>query len=201
MLSLFLFIAVAFAPVKAVAVSTILLFGDSIIAGYGLPEKHTISTKLEGFFADEGYDVRVINGGVSGDTTGGGLSRLEWALEEHQPDLVFVALGGNDVLRGFPAEATKQNVRGMLDILKQKNVPMILSEVQAPPNMGIKYAYEFNSIYEDLADEYDVPLYPFLLEDIFGKSTYMKNDAIHPNARGIDRIVEDLGPYLVDYID
>ncbi len=193
--------AVVLIPVKAIAVSTILLFGDSIIAGYGLPEKDTLSTKLEGLFQKEGLDVQIINGGVSGDTTSGGLSRLQWTLNEHKPDLVFVALGGNDVLRGFPASVTKQNVKGMLEILQQNGTPTILSEVQAPPNMGIKYAFEFNSIYEDLADDYDVPLYPFLLEDIFGKSTYMKNDAIHPNARGIDHIVENLGPFLVDYID
>lgn len=181
--------------------STILLFGDSIIAGYGLPEKDTLSTKLQGFFKGEGYDVHVINAGVSGDTTGGGLSRLQWAIDEHQPDLVFVALGGNDVLRGIPVNVTKNNVKGILDILLMNGMSTVLSEVQAPLNMGMTYMREFNSIYENLADEYDVPLYPFLLEDIFGKRKYMKDDAIHPNAQGIERIIEDLGPYLLDYVD
>ena len=188
-------------PLKAFASSTILLFGDSIIAGYNLAEKDSLSTKLEGFFEAQGLNVYVVNGGVSGDTTASGLSRLEWSLNEHQPDLVLLALGGNDVLRGIAPAMTKKNVEAMLQILQENGTETILSEVQAPANMGFKYAREFNDIYEDLADDYDVPLYPFLLENIFGKTGYMQGDAIHPSAKGIDQITQELGPYLLKYVE
>jgi acyl-CoA thioesterase-1 len=181
---------------------SILLFGDSIVAGYELSEEESLHTKVEENLRNEGYDVRVINGGVSGDTTTSGLNRLEWVLDSENPDLVVLALGGNDVMRGTSPDLVKKNVDAMLDIIKDRGINVILSEVEAPLNYGIKYKRTFDEIYEDLADDYDVPLYPFLLKETFGKPVLMKGDQIHPTARGIEVIAEDLSEYLIDeYLD
>lgn len=180
---------------------SILLFGDSIVAGYNLSEEESLHTKLEQKLQAEGYNVQVINGGVSGDTTTSGLSRLEWVLDNETPSLVVLALGGNDVMRGTSPSLVKKNVNSMLEIIQDRSIDVILSEVEAPLNFGIKYKRTFDEIYEDLADEYDVPLYPFLLKETFGKRGLMQGDQIHPSAKGIDVIAEDLSEYLAEHLD
>jgi len=180
--------------------TTILLFGDSIIAGYGLSKEDSLSVRVEKSLKESGYDVDVINGGVSGDTTSSGRSRLEWTLQKYKPDIVLLALGGNDVLRGFLPDITKQNLDAMLAILKKHNVKVILSEVQAPLNLGLEYKQEFDVIYSNLAKKYNVPLHPFLLENTFGKKIFMQGDQVHPNAEGINIIAKDLSRYLEVYI-
>ena len=180
--------------------SKILLFGDSIIAGYGLSQEDSLPARLEELLKKDGYNVHIINGGVSGDTTGSGLSRLKWTLEKHNPNIVLLALGGNDVLRGFSPDVTKRNIETMLKILKEKDVQVVFSEVQAPLNLGINYKRKFDSIYADLSDKYDVPTYPFLLDKTFGDKALMQSDQIHPNAAGVNVIVKDLSEYLIDYL-
>lgn len=174
----------------------ILLFGDSIIAGYGLSKNDSISVRLEVLLKDKGYNVKVINGGVSGDTTGSGRSRIEWTIDKYEPEIVLLALGGNDVLRGFSPSVTKENIDAMLSILKSREVIVVFSRVQAPLNLGFKYKKQFDSLYSDLADKYNLKLYPFLLENIFGKKAFMQKDQIHPNAEGIKVIANDIVAYL-----
>lgn len=182
--------------VKAKTATSILLFGDSIIAGYGLSEEDSLSFQVENLLREDGYNVEVINGGVSGDTTSSGRSRLEWTLKKHHPDIVLLALGGNDVLRGFSPDITKQNLDAMLSILKANNVRVIFSRVHAPLNLGLEYKQKFDSLYSDLADKYDLKLYPFLLENTFGNKALMQNDQIHPSADGVKVIAKDLSEHL-----
>ena len=174
----------------------ILLFGDSIVAGYGLEAEDTISSHLQSLLADEGYEAAVVNAGVSGDTTAGGRTRLAWTLDRQQPNAVLLALGGNDVLRGLPPEVTRENLDAMLAELQKRNIPTVLSAVQAPSNMGVDYQQTLNGIYTDLAEKYEVPLYPFLIEDTFGKTDYMQDDGIHPNEAGAQLIARNLAEYL-----
>ena len=186
---------------QAKPATSILLFGDSIIAGYGLKEEDALDIQLEKFFAKNGQAVTVENAGVSGDTTNSGLSRLEWAIKRSAPDIVFLALGGNDVLRGIPPTFTRKNLDAMLAILQKRNINVVFSRVQAPSNLGANYSVALNNAYEELAKTYNVPLYPFLLEGTFNKPALMLKDGIHPNAQGVKIISQELGRYLLDYIN
>ena len=185
---------------NAKTTTRILLFGDSIIAGYGLAKKDSLSVYLEEAIKKEGYNAAVMNGGVSGDTTSSGRSRLAWTLEKYKPDVVLLALGGNDVLRGFSPKITKQNLDAMLNILKEQNIQVIFSRVQAPLNLGMEYKNKFDSVYLELADKYNIKLYPFLLENTFGNKALMQSDEIHPNADGVKIIARDVRQYLTDYL-
>jgi len=178
--------------------TSILLFGDSIISGYKLAQFESLSHQLETILTSQGINVKVINGGVSGDTTGGGRNRIKWTLEKHKPDIIIIALGGNDLLRGFPTKVIRSNVESMLKTAQESGTFVILSEVEAPNNYGVQYQEEFNSIYYDLAKKYKVPLYPFLLKKInYRNSHYMQQDKIHPNADGAKKIAQDLADYLL----
>lgn len=180
--------------------TSILLFGDSITAGYGLSQDAALNTQLELRLRAKGYDVSVINGGVSGDTTSGGLSRLEWTLNKFNPDIVVIGLGGNDALRAIPPEHTRANLEGMLTILRARpSIQVVLSRVIAPTNLGIDYATRFNAIYPELAQRYGVASYPFYLEPIFGRPEYMLPDTVHPSAAGVAVIADGLSEYLAQH--
>lgn len=176
--------------------TTILLYGDSITAGYGLEAKDSVPVRLEKMLREQGKSVRVVSGGVSGDTTSGGRSRLGWTLKKHEPDIVVLALGGNDVLRGLPPEIPRENLDAMLTELKEQDMVTVLSAVQAPENLGEAYTQAFNAIYPELAAKHEVPLYPFYLERTYGKAELMQADGIHPSAEGARVIAEDLAGYL-----
>ncbi len=190
-----------FLPVEAKATRTILLFGDSIVAGYGLAKEDALPTQLQAILREKDDAITVINGGVSGDTTSGGRSRLSWTLDKHEPDLVILALGGNDVLRGTRPKATKENIEAMLELLDQRGITTILSAVEAPANLGPLYRRQFNALYEDTADKFNIPLYPFLLRDTYGKPALMLPDGIHPNAKGAALIARNLAAFLEDELD
>ncbi len=177
-------------------IKSILLFGDSIVAGYGVIAENSLPVKLEEYFRKQDRDIKVINGGVSGDTTSGGNSRLAWTLKQHKPDMVILALGGNDMLRGISPDIVRKNLDAMLSTAKKANIPVILSAVKSPFNLGTDYSGRFNEIYPELADKYDVELYPFFLENIYNKKEFMQPDGIHPNANGVDEIVKGLGAYI-----
>jgi acyl-CoA thioesterase I len=178
---------------------TVLLFGDSIVAGYGLNATEVVTVKLQEKLSKRGHAFTILNAGVSGDTTAGGRSRLGWVVKRQKPDLVMIALGGNDLLRGVPLALTRENLIAMLEEMKTLHVPVVLSAVQAPLSLGVAYANEFNSMYPALAQRYDVPLYPFLLEPVFGRAGLMQADQIHPNAQGADIIAERLADYLIEH--
>lgn len=182
----------------------ILVFGDSLTAGYGLAATDSFPAQLERALKAKGLDVVVNNAGVSGDTTSGGLSRLGWVLSGSQVkwlDLVILELGANDALRGVDPKISRDNLRIMLETLKNNNIPVLLAGMLAPPNMGPQYGEEFNSIYPDLAKEFDVKLYPFFLEGVAGIPALNQADGIHPTREGVDVITGKILPYVLPFIE
>ncbi len=182
---------------------TLLAFGDSLTQGYGLPAEDGFVPTLERWLNDAGADVRVVNGGVSGETTAGGAARIDWTLGDDF-DAVIVALGGNDALRGLPVDEARANLTLILDRIRAKGLPVLLIGVRAPGNFGAAYQRDFAAMYENLAAEFDVPLFPsFLqgLEDLDDYTAvlreYMQSDGLHPNATGIDLVVERIGPAVL----
>ena len=180
--------------------SVILIFGDSLTAGYGLPRADGFVAQLQDSLKQFGKSVRVKNGSVSGDTTSGGLVRLDWALDE-PVDLVIVELGANDALLGVSPQVTRNNLNAILIELKRRQIPVLLAGMLAPPNWGPEYSRVFNSIYPDLAKLHNVKLYPFFLDGVAAKSHLNQSDGIHPNANGVRVIVEALTPYVLDLLE
>jgi acyl-CoA thioesterase-1 len=171
----------------------LLILGDSLTAGYGLMEEEAFPMQLQKALQRAGHNVKVINAGVSGDTTAGGLARLEWALAD-VPHLVLIELGGNDALRGLPPEETFTNLDAILGRLKEAGVPVILAGMQAPRNLGEDYVTAFNQVYQRLAGKYEVSFYPFFLEGVVQKQSLNQADGIHPNASGVAIIVDRILP-------
>jgi acyl-CoA thioesterase-1 len=198
-LALFLVAGAVASPAAAQQI-TILALGDSLTQGYGLPEGDGFVPQLEGWLRDRGHDATVINAGVSGDTTAGGLSRVDWALTD-EVDAMIVALGGNDLLRGIDPATSRQNLRGILEVAQSRDLPVLLIGLPAPGNYGPEYKRDFEAIYPDLSEEFGTLLVPNMLAAITGggaagraQTDLLQGDRIHPNARGVKRIVADLGP-------
>lgn len=147
-----------------------------------------------------GYPVRVINAGISGDTSAGGAARLEWSLADN-PDLVILALGANDALRGLSPEQTRTNLATIIEHLKQRQISVLLAGMLAPRNMGEAYYNSFDNIYPDLVQEYTIPHYPFFLEGVAGKPELNLADGIHPNADGIKIMVEGILPLVMELME
>lgn len=186
---------------------TIAALGDSLTQGYGLPEEEGFVPQLRGWLSGHGADdVEVINAGVSGDTSAGGLSRIAWTLGDDVDGLI-VALGANDVLRGIEPDVTRSNLDGILRAADDAGVPVLLSGMRAPGNYGPDYKAAFDAIYPDLAEKYGAILHPFLLrglggnEDVMSVRDLMQPDGLHPNAQGVTRIVADIGPYVLELVE
>ncbi len=177
----------------------LLMFGDSLTAGYGLPSQDTLPAQLENNLINNGLHVRILNGGVSGDTTTGGRNRLSWALFD-RPDGVILALGANDGLRGIRPDITRQNLITMIEYLQHQQTPVLLMGMLAPPNLGSEYATQFNSIYPELAASYQLPFYPFILEGVALVPELNQLDGIHPNAEGVKKIVENITPTVNNFV-
>lgn len=170
------------------------MLGDSITAAYGLARPEGLPARLEAALRAKGQPVTVIDAGVSGDTTAGGRSRVEWSLAE-KPDAVMVALGGNDGLRGIEPRNSESNLRAILEALKTRGLPTMLAGMLAPPNLGADYGREFAGVYQTLARDYpEVVLYPFLLEGVAGDPALNQGDRIHPNPQGVEEIVRRMLP-------
>ena len=167
----------------------IVALGDSLTAGYGLDAEASFPVRLEAALKARGHDVEVINAGVSGDTSRGGLERLDWAVPDGT-DAVIVELGANDALRGIEPGATRANLEGIVEQLVGRGIAVLIAGMQAPPNLGEVYATEFNAIYPDLAERYDVPLYPFFLAGVAAERKLNQSDGMHPNEAGVEAIVE-----------
>ncbi len=176
----------------------VVAFGDSLFAGYGLEQDEGLVPALERALRTDGINARVVSAAVSGDTSAAGLQRLAFALDglPRKPDLVLVGLGGNDMLRGLPPEQTRENLVAILDVLKARGIPAMLSGMCGSPNMGKDYIAAFDRIYPDLAAEYDVPLYPFTLDGVIGDRALMLPDGIHPNPEGVEVIVRGVAPVV-----
>lgn len=169
----------------------ILAFGDSLFAGYGLQPGESYPARLEAALRARGVNARVINAGVSGDTTAAGWQRLAFTLDTQQvrPDLFILELGGNDLLRGLSPDETRANLARILAELKQRGIPVLVMGMRAPPNYGPDYQARFDAIYRELAREYGAALIPFWLEEIYREPELFQADRIHPTAQGIERLV------------
>jgi acyl-CoA thioesterase I len=175
---------------------TLLVFGDSLSAAYGLRTDQGWVTRLQKRLNDEGYGYRVVNASVTGETTSGGRGRLARSLSQHKPDLVVLELGGNDGLRGLPLRDLRANLGAMIEQSRQAGAKVLLLGVLIPPNYGAQYSSGFADSYRSLAKELKVPLVPFILDGIALDSRYMQADGIHPNALGQPRVLENIWPQL-----
>ncbi len=179
----------------AAAERVVIALGDSLVAGYGLASADSLPVVLEQRLRAEGLEVAVRNAGVSGDTTAGGRARLDWSVPE-KVDLVILALGGNDMLRGIDPAVARANLDAMLSRLKQRAIPVLLAGMRAPASLGADYVRAFDAIYPELAATHGVPLYPFLLDGVALKAELNLDDGLHPNPAGIRRIVDGLAPQV-----
>lgn len=179
---------------------TLLALGDSLTAGYGLAREESFAARLETVLRSKGYDVRVINAGVSGDTSAGGRSRLDWALAD-KPQAAIVELGANDGLRGLDPAVTFANLDAIVGRLKSTGVAVLLAGMKALPNLGVEFGAEFEGIFPRVAEKHGVPLYPFFLEGVATDPNLNLPDRLHPNARGVEVIVERILPHVTRLID
>lgn len=176
----------------------VIAFGDSLYAGYRLGPKDGFAPQLQAALRAKGAAVSVLNAGVSGDTTSAGKARLTFVLDNapRAPALVILGLGGNDMLRGTKPAETRANLTAMMDELKRRKIPVVLTGMLASPNMGPDYAAAFNPIFTDLAKQYNAPLYPFFLDGVVTDAKLMLADGIHPNKDGISRVVTGITPLV-----
>ncbi|WP_417318183.1 arylesterase [Emcibacter sp.] len=196
------FFTMSSAPALSFAQSsekTILAIGDSLTAGYGLPPGEGYPEQLAKALESKGESINMVNAGVSGDTSSGGLARLEWVLDSIDgggPDLVILEFGANDALRGIDPAITRENLDRMLAILRARKIPILFAGMIAPPNMGPDYANKFNLIYPQLAEKYDVEFYPFFLNGVAGELHLNQSDGMHPNTKGVQEIVKGILPHI-----
>jgi acyl-CoA thioesterase-1 len=170
-------------------------FGDSLMAGYGLDPGNGFTEKLQAALTAKGIDAEVANGSVSGDTSSGGLSRLDWSVPDGT-QLVLVEFGANDMLRGITPDITDKNLDTILARLEERKIPVLLVGMRAAPNLGADYQAAFDGIYPKLAQKYGVPLYPFFLDGVAADPKFLQSDQMHPNAAGVDEIVKRFLPAL-----
>ena len=171
----------------------ILAMGTSLTQGYGLPPGTEFTTQLQAALKAQGIDVEIVNAGVSGDTSSGGLSRLDWSLADH-PDAAILELGSNDMLRGVPPKVTERNLRAILSTLQKDHVPVLFTGMHAQRNLGPDYVAEFDAIYPRLAKEYPVIFYPFILDGVALNPKLNQADGLHPNPAGVKIIVARILP-------
>jgi acyl-CoA thioesterase I len=200
---LLLALLVAAPPAALAAPLRILALGDSLTQGYGLPPETDFPTKLEEALKAKGLDVSVINAGVSGDTSAGGLARLDYSLGDSssQPDAAIVELGANDGLRGLPVDAMEQNLDAILMTLKDRKIPVLFAGMKGPRNYGADYARRFDAVYPRLARKYGVVFYPFFLEGVALQPKLIQADGLHPNPEGVQVIVSMILPKVMELVD
>jgi acyl-CoA thioesterase I len=190
----------AASPVAAAEQIRLMVLGDSLTAGYGLPEKDAFTVRLQAALEQNGIEATVINAGVSGDTTAGGLARIGWALSD-KPTHAIVELGANDALRGIDPKTTRRNLDAIIKRLQAAGVRVMLAGMYAPPNWGREYEADFRSIYPDLARKYGIGLYPFFLDGVAARPDLNQADGIHPNEKGVAVIVERIMPSVRRLLD
>ena len=173
--------------------------GDSLVAGYGLAPGQSFPEQLSDMLASSGSKLEIVNAGVSGDTTAGGLSRLDWSVG-NDTSAVLLELGANDALRGIPPEVTAKNLEAMITSLKKREISVLIAGMMAPPNMGKSYGEQFNAIYPALAKKHSLALYPFFLEGVAANPDLNQADGIHPTAEGVGIIVERMIPQVIKFL-
>lgn len=177
----------------------VVVLGDSLTAGFGLPQDQAFPAQLEAALKTRGIAATVVNAGVSGDTAAAGLARLDWALPDNAR-AVIIELGANDALQGLPPEGTKAALQSIIEKIKAKGLPILLAGMEAPRNLGKDYVDAFRALYADLAARYNLILYPFFLESAALNDDLMQRDGLHPNARGVAAIVEDILPKVEELL-
>ena len=183
-----------------IKINSILLFGDSLMSGYGLREEDHLSNILEENFKAEGYKIVVHSESVSGDTTSDGLNRIENIFSDKSYDLIIIGLGANDMLRGIDPNLTKKNLENIIEIIQEKKINILLTGMVASPTRGLAYKNKFDKIFPDLKKKYDIYFMPFLLKDVALKPKYNQPDGIHPNSEGILLISDNLKEIILDLI-
>ncbi|MEM6498854.1 MAG: arylesterase [Pseudomonadota bacterium] len=197
-------LVLAISPAAATEPVTILALGDSLTQGFGLVPNDGFVPQLDRWLQDQGAVVEIVNAGVSGDTTAGGAARVEWSLTP-EVDAMIVALGGNDLLRGLDPDEARRNLSAILDVASEKNLPVLLVGMEAPGNFGPDYKASFDAMYPDLATAYDTLLFPNFFEglgeeDFAALQPFFQDDGIHPNAQGVQRIVDAMGPAVLELL-
>jgi acyl-CoA thioesterase-1 len=182
------------------AIENVILFGDSLMAGYGLLQEEHLSLVLQNKLVNNGYDIEIINGSVSGSTSASGLNRAGWSLSEANIDLMILGLGANDMLRGISPTETKKNLEKIIQISKQKNIDVILAGMIAPTTHGFNYKKKFDNIYPSLAKKYNLDLIPFLLEGVVLKPELNQDDGMHTNAKGTLIISDTLEKSIISFL-
>jgi len=191
-------------PASAAEPVTVLALGDSLTQGYGLPEEDGFVPQMRNWLQDQGVEAELINAGVSGDTTAGGAARVDWSLTP-EVEAMIVTLGGNDLLRGIDPAVSRENIETILEVAEEREVEVLLVPMAAPGNYGAGYKAEFDAIYPELSEVYGAMLAPEFFAglgegDPAALQRYFQPDGIHPNAEGVRRIVEALGPHVADLI-
>tara|TARA_Y100000589_G_C27154609_1_gene630289 strand:+ start:12 stop:665 length:654 start_codon:yes stop_codon:yes gene_type:complete len=198
-LLVFIIIITGSTPVPA-AQQRLMVFGDSLVAGYGLSAGEGFPEQLQQALTAAGKNVKVLNAGVSGDTSAGGLARLDWALSD-RPDAVIIVLGGNDMLRGLDPQQTRQNLVRILTRLRQVDIKILLCGMLAPMNLGPVYRQQFDSIYPELADRFNTGFYPFFLDGVALNPEFNQLDGLHPNKAGVAVITKSVLPAVLSVLD
>jgi acyl-CoA thioesterase I len=180
-------------PIRLVAL------GDSLSAGYNLPQEAAFPVALERALKAKSYKVEIVNAGVSGDTSSGGLDRLDWSVPDGT-DGVILELGANDMLRGLDPAGTRKNIEAIVERLKSRNIPVMLAGMYASRNLGPDYVQKFDSIYPDIAKKHDLVLYPFFLDGVAGDRSLNLPDGMHPTAKGVEIIVERILPSVESFL-
>ena len=186
-------------PAAAQQPVRIVFVGDSLTAGLGVGPGEAYVDRLQAMLGEKGLPIEAVNAGVSGDTTAGGLSRLDWSVPDGT-DGVVLALGGNDALRGIPVAETRANLAAAIENLQARNIPVLLAGMMSPPNMGSEYEQAFNAIYSELAEQHEIAFYPFLLDGVAAETELNQTDGMHPNGDGMAVIAERMLPVMEEFI-
>ncbi|EIA3112072.1 TPA: multifunctional acyl-CoA thioesterase I/protease I/lysophospholipase L1 [Vibrio cholerae] len=184
----------------AASSKTLLVLGDSLSAGYEMPIEQAWPSLLADELVEQGQIVTVVNGSISGDTTGNGLARLPSLLSQHQPDTVLIELGANDGLRGFPPQTVTHNLTTMIEQIQAQNAKVILMQIRIPPNYGKRYSDAFYQIYPSLAEQFSIPLIPFFLEQVILKPEWMMADGLHPKPEAQPWIAKFVAEHLAAHL-
>jgi len=178
----------------------IVALGDSLTAGYGVDEIEAYPALLEKRLLLDGYFFKVVNAGISGETSSGTLSRIEWVIDSLKPDIIILETGANDGLRGVDPKVLEKNLDRTISIIREKNIDILLAGMKMPPNLGPVYTTQFSRVYPKIADRHGILLIPFFLESVAGNTRYSLPDRMHPNPEGYRRIVDDIYPYVLAVI-
>ena len=188
-----------FISIRSVAANvSLVVLGDSLSAGYGLSQQQTWVAELQNRWQQAYPNIEIVNASISGETTRGGLNRLPGIIERHQPDAIFIELGGNDGLRGFDLATVETNLSNMIEQAQAKGIKVALSQVMVPPNYGPRFSKRFQAVFTRVAEKYDVTLVPFFMTELVENPDFVQDDGIHPTAAAQDAIADFLSPYLLE---